>query len=174
MRNQLFITSLFKNFLSLVLLAAVLSGAFSVAAQSKGAARTTKTSAAKPMTKQTGGNQNPGCSDGWSGIVTYTKTLNYTHDSGKTKRIPHGTNHSKISQDYKYTDRIVVDGSKGANVLRASRQVSVNDTRKNWTSAGESRRPANRRARATAWLQSVRRDLKLWTGVIQTVSRTRI
>lgn len=133
MRNQMFITSLFKKILSLVLLATVLNGAFSVAAQSKRAVRTTKTSAAKPApTKQTGGNQNPACSGGWSGIVTYQKTLNYTRDSGKTRRIPHGTNESKTSQDYKYTGRIIVDGSQGANVLRASGQVSVTDTRKSW------------------------------------------
>jgi pimeloyl-ACP methyl ester carboxylesterase len=132
MQNQLFITNLFKKILSLVSLAGILSSAFSVAAQTKRGVQTTKTSAVKPTTKQTGGNQNSSCSGGWSGIVTYKKTLNYTRDSGKTKRIPHGTNHSIISDDYKYTGRIVVDGSQGANVLTANGQVSANDVRKSW------------------------------------------
>ena len=115
-----------------ILCASILSGSFTVFGQTR--RRTTA-----PKTNQTvSSKQSPQkCNGGWSGIVTFTKTLNYTHDTGKTKRIPHGTNHIKSSQDYKYTGRIVIDGSQNQNSPTTNSQVILTDVNKTWRRADQ-------------------------------------
>ena len=121
-----------KRFLGVILCLSIVHGAvFQTSAQTR---RKAPPKGSTPVKNQpVSGNQSAqNCKGGWSGIVTYQRTLNYKYDSGKTKAVPHGTNHGITTQDYKYTGRIVVDGSKGGNVLTANGQVSFTDVRKTW------------------------------------------
>jgi triacylglycerol esterase/lipase EstA (alpha/beta hydrolase family) len=130
-----------KNFInrlfSFALCIAILSGAFSAQAQTRRTSRTVKTSTTKnsPPTKTAANKQtSQNCNGGWSGIVTFTKTRNYMHDTGKTKSTSFGTEtHKKYSQNYKYTGRIVVDGSQNPNSLVTNSQVTLTDVRKSWS-----------------------------------------
>lgn len=127
MFKQFFLSNAVKSFFSFILLTSILSVTISVSAQTR---RTAKTSTTKTSTTT---NAAKTCNGGWSGFVTYEKTLKYTEDFGKQKQIPHGTSHKKVSQDYTYKGRIMVDGSKGSNILKTGSQLSLNDIRRKWS-----------------------------------------
>lgn len=67
---------------------------------------------ARPATVPAKTEKKQGCAGGWSGVVTYTKTLKDSLESDEpgirkdTDRIKH-----KTSRDYTYTGRTVIDGS---------------------------------------------------------------
>jgi pimeloyl-ACP methyl ester carboxylesterase len=127
MPNTLY-RNLTQKLFSLVALTGILSGAFSVSAQTRRTS-TTKTSnktAAAPTTSTT---SQTNCKGGWSGIITFKKTLNETYAPGKQKNIARGTTEHRTSRDYKYTGRIVVDGSNPQQSQTKS-QVLFNDTDK--------------------------------------------
>lgn len=126
MRNQSFIKNLFKKITSFVFLASIAAAALSPAAAQ------TRRVPARPAKNTSAPIGKSSCSGGWSGIVTYRKSRSYQYDSGKQKQIPHGTAQTKTTEEYKYTGRIVVDGSQGARLLQTRAQVSANDTRKTW------------------------------------------
>lgn len=121
-----------KRFLGVILCLSIVHGAvFQTSAQTR---RKVSPKSSTPVTNQPVSDKQSAqnCKGGWSGIVSYQRTLNHTEDSGKKKRLPHGTSQIKSSHDYKYTGRIVVDGSKGGNVLTAKGQVLATDVRKIW------------------------------------------
>lgn len=129
MRDMQFSKNLFRQILSLIILAGVLGGAFSVRAQTKRAAAKTASTKQQPSAPD---KQNSVCRGGWSGVVTFTKTLNETVNQGKKKNIARGTTHITYSRDYKYNGRIFVDGSKGANLIETKSQVTLRDERNSW------------------------------------------
>ena len=123
-----------RNFIqklfSFVVLTSILAGAFSVSAQTRRKAAPTKTSVpTNQPTKQGGDNQNKSCNGGWSGIITFKKNLNETYAPGKQKNIARGTTEHRTSRDYKYTGRIVVDGTNPQQPQTRS-EVLFNDTDK--------------------------------------------
>lgn len=119
MQNRL-LKNFVKRSFSFVICIAVLSSVFSAHAQKQ----TVKASINKQASQK--------CNGGWSGFVTYEKTLKYKEDFGKQKRLPHGTTHNKLSHDYTYAGRITVDGSQGVNYLKTKSQLSLNDIRRSW------------------------------------------
>jgi pimeloyl-ACP methyl ester carboxylesterase len=76
--------------------------------------------------------QNPRCSGGWSGVVTYKKTLKDSLESDEPgirksiDRIKH-----KTSRDYEYTGRAIVDGKDPQNAI-VNTNVSFTDTDLSW------------------------------------------
>ncbi|HEX4945451.1 MAG TPA: choice-of-anchor X domain-containing protein [Blastocatellia bacterium] len=87
--------------------------------------RTTVSQTSKATARQT-------CNGGWSGVVSYRKILKKSVDYGKKKNIARGTTHIKTSDDYEYAGRIIVDGSRGANLLQTKSQVSFKDVSLHW------------------------------------------
>ncbi len=118
-----------KKLFSFVICAAVLSGAFSAHAQKRVKTPSTKNSA---PTKTAAANKQPSqiCNGGWSGFITFTKTLNEKKDETKKNRT-NGTTRNVTSRDYKYAGRITVNGANPAQVNTRA-QVSFNDTDKNF------------------------------------------
>lgn len=121
MKNRRFIYNSFQKLFSFILTACVLCGAFSVSAQTRRAGQT-KVSTAKK--------QNPlDPSAGWSGIVTYTKTLDDAFDSDEPVfgRVDQRRNRvqSHKTRAYKYEGRFFLDGS-GASVV-TNTQVTFSD-----------------------------------------------
>jgi triacylglycerol esterase/lipase EstA (alpha/beta hydrolase family) len=117
-----------KKFTGVLLCLSIIHGVLPFApAQTRKKTITPKTN--QPVSNE----QKPKCNGGWSGVVTYEKTLKYQEDFGKQKQLPHGTSHKKVSQDYTYKGRIMVDGSKGSDILKTSSQVSLNDIRRKWS-----------------------------------------
>jgi hypothetical protein len=105
-----------RKLFSIVLLTSLPAGAFPAAAQ-KRRPKTgpIKAPATKPVsTSRPDGpgadNQAPRCNGGWSGVVTFKKTLKADYNS-KKKNVAKGTTHHITIRDYKYAGRIVVDGS---------------------------------------------------------------
>ena len=74
------------------------------------------------------------CTGGWSGVVTYTKTLNDSLESDepgirKTKdRIKHRT-----SRDYKYTGRAIIDGKGDPKNVIVKTSLALTDNDLNWS-----------------------------------------
>ena len=131
MPNTLY-RNLTQKLFALVALTGILSGAFSVSAQTRRKASVQKTSVpTNQPTGQGGDNQYKSCNGGWSGIITFKKTLNETYAPGKQKNIARGTTEHRTSRDYKYTGRIVVDGSNPQRSQTKS-EVLFNDTDKSF------------------------------------------
>lgn len=126
--------SSFKSFLAVILcLSTVHAAAFQTSAQTrrkaspKGSTHATNQPVSDKQSAQK-------CNGGWSGIITFTKTRNYAHDTGKVKSASFGTEtQKKYSQDYKYAGRIVVDGSQNSNSVTTNSQVTLTDVRKTWS-----------------------------------------
>lgn len=138
MFTQIFNKQSFQKLFSVILLASIFSGAFSVSAQTgRGAKRT-------PANSKTAGKKTaPKCSGGWSGTITYTKTLDETGSSdepgirkGKDRLI------QQWSHIVDYNGRMVVDGSVNPQMPDAFGKVSFKETRmqhgieKVWDSCG--------------------------------------
>lgn len=76
--------------------------------------------------------QKKGCNGGWSGVVTFKKTLKDSLESDEpgirknTDRIKH-----KASRDYDYTARAVVDGTDPKNVV-VNTKINFTDNDLNW------------------------------------------
>jgi pimeloyl-ACP methyl ester carboxylesterase len=130
MPNNSYRNSIQKLF-SFVLLTSILAGAFSVSAQTRRKASPAKTTAPTTTTPPETSNSPNVCKGGWSGIITFKKTLNETYAPGKVKNISRGTTEHRTSRDYKYTGRIVVDGSIPQRPQTKS-QVLFNDTDKSF------------------------------------------
>lgn len=143
MKNRNSINDFFKRIFTFILLAGVLCAAFPLAAQTRRGVRTTKTSAAKPAPgeRQRDLGQIMPCG-GWSGIITYQKTLNYAWNSGK-KDTNMGVHESKATDEYKYTGRIIVDGSLAPKVVGTQSQVLLNDTELKWVRVEKTQDCAN-------------------------------
>jgi pimeloyl-ACP methyl ester carboxylesterase len=133
MRNVSF-KNYFQKLFSIILCASILCGAFAdvATAQTRRGARTPKTVAVKQPIKQGGNSQTRACNGGWSGVVTFKKTLNETRDQGKKKNIARGTTHITYSRDYEYAGSIFVDGSRGAGAIQTKSQLNLRDDEKNW------------------------------------------
>lgn len=116
---------LLRKLFSLVLLASVLSSAFSVSAQVR-----RKTIA--PKTNQPVAAQKKGCAGGWSGVVTFRKSLKDSLESDEPgirkniDRIKHRT-----SRDYDYTARAMVDGKDPKNAV-VKTTINFTDNDLNW------------------------------------------
>ena len=112
----------FRRFFALAI---IFSSLFSTFAQTR---RTTT----KPATISTvqASRQTPKCNGGWSGFVTFTKTLNESTDR-TNKNITGGTTRHVNSRDYKYSGRITVDGSNPSQTQTRS-QLSFTDDEKNF------------------------------------------
>jgi pimeloyl-ACP methyl ester carboxylesterase len=116
--------SVFSKLLAcVVILTSIQSAATSASAQRRPA--NGNVSASQPK-------QNPRCSGGWSGVVTYKKTLKDSLESDEpgirksTDRIKH-----KTSRDCEYTGRAVVDGKDPQNAI-VNTSVSFTDTDLQW------------------------------------------
>lgn len=143
MRKQNFISDFFQRIFTFILLAGVLCAALPLAAQTRRAARTKKISAPKQDAEQpAGSNQKTACTGGWSGIVTYQKTLNYSLNGGK-KDTNMGERESRQTDEYRYTGRIVVDGSKDAKVPVTKAQLILRDTILGWARTEKTQDCAN-------------------------------
>ncbi len=120
---RIFTSNLFKTFFSFVILTSVLSA--TVPAQKR---RT----ASQPKTNQTVSEKKQTCSGGWSGIITFKKTLKDSLESDEPgirksiDRIKH-----KTSRDYDYTARAVVDGKDPQNPV-VNTNVNFTDINLNW------------------------------------------
>lgn len=88
--------------------------------------------AAKPTAVPSKSESKPICNGGWSGVVTYSKTLKDSLESDEpgirknTDRIKH-----KTSRDYDYIARSVIDGSDPRNPVVTSK-VSFDDKDLSW------------------------------------------
>ena len=113
---------------TLVLLLSIVCGSFADAAAQMRRARNVSP-AIKPASDI---NIKQGCAGGWSGVVTFTKTLKDSLESDEpgirknTDRILH-----KTSRDYEYAGRAVVDGSNPQNAV-VNTNVLFNDTDLDW------------------------------------------
>jgi len=116
----------FRKLFSLLLSALMLAGALPAAAQTRRAAPATRTAGTRPA--QPARQSTAQCDGGWSGVITYQKTLNDTANY-KKKNIARGTTQHVTARDYKYTGKIFVDGSN-PNSVRTKAQVTFNDTDK--------------------------------------------
>jgi triacylglycerol esterase/lipase EstA (alpha/beta hydrolase family) len=131
----------FRKLFSFILLVSILSGAFTVTAQTR--RRPTRRS---PNPKQTAKipveKTDKACNGGWSGVVNFEETLD---DSGSSDEpgIRKGKDRiiQKWSHNVSYTGKIVVDGSDPRNVA-ASGTVEFSDVRRQhgiekvWDSCG--------------------------------------
>jgi pimeloyl-ACP methyl ester carboxylesterase len=118
-----------QQLFTFVLLTSILSGAFSVTAQTR---RKTPVTSSVPTTTTPQVSNSPNvCKGGWSGIITFKKTLSETYAPGKKKNIARGTTEHRTSREYKYTGRIVVDGSNPQRSQTKS-EVLFNDTDKSF------------------------------------------
>lgn len=112
-----------------VALTIILSSLFSTFAQ------TTRQTRSKPATKTAVSTsqtvrQTQKCNGGWSGVVTFTKTLNESSDT-TVKNNAGGTTRNAVARDYKYAGRITVDGSNPAQTTTRA-QFSLRDEDKNF------------------------------------------
>lgn len=127
MINQIFDKRFLQRLFSFVLLSSILSGTFSISAQ-------TRRAASQPKTNQTASSKQTAqkCTGGWSGIVSFKKTLKdslETDDPGIRKsidRIRH-----KTSRDYDYTARAVVDGTNPQNPV-VNTNINFTDKDLSW------------------------------------------
>ena len=111
---------------SFILCASILSGSFAVFGQKR---RTTA-----PKTNQTVSSKQTSqkCAGGWSGVVTFSKTLKDSLESDEPgirkekDRIKH-----KTSRDYDYSARAVVDGTDPKNPI-VKTNVNFTDNDLNW------------------------------------------
>jgi hypothetical protein len=91
MQARNFIQKSFKQTFNFILMASVLCAAFPAQAQRRAATKPTKTSAVNNAPKQ---NQSAAkCNGGWSGIVTFSKTLKEDSNEKVKNRIK-GTTHN--------------------------------------------------------------------------------
>ena len=116
--------SLFQKIFSIGLLTSILAGAFpAVPGQTRRKPAVTKTSA--PVVA----NSPNACKGGWSGIVKISKTLNENTNSGKLKGVTAITTQHFIERDYKYTGKMVIDGSN-PRATQTKGQVIFTDVEK--------------------------------------------
>ncbi len=124
MKSVILIKYLSRRIFSFILLISVLSSAFSVSAQ--------KRQTIPPKTDQIAATQKKGCAGGWSGVVTYKKTLKDSLESDEPgirksiDRIKH-----KTSRDYTYTVRAIVDGTDPKNAV-VKTKINFTDNDLNW------------------------------------------
>ena len=83
-----------------------------------------------PVKQKVSARQTTNCG-GWSGFITFEKTLNETTNTREQNRT-YGTTEIRNSRDYKYTGSIIVDGSQNPNRPQTSAQVSFTDDDKNF------------------------------------------
>ena len=124
MRSRTFLAKLFRQLFSLVLSYAVLRGAFVAAAQTRrrpptGRAPATQTTAGRPPAK---------CDGGWSGTVTFTKTLDEGGSSDDPGRNPKDRTIQQWTHEVEYNGRMIVDG--GGQFPVAFGKVSYRDVRR--------------------------------------------
>lgn len=115
-----------RQFISLTI---ILSSVFATFAQTNRrtpSKTTTKTAVSTSQTVR----QTQKCNGGWSGVVTFTKTLNLASDETKKNDVG-GTTRNAVSRDYKYTGRIMVDGSIPSQT-KTRAQFSLRDEDKNF------------------------------------------
>ena len=126
MQKLFFTPNLLKSFFSFIILTGILSSVISVPAQRR--ANQTKTN----QTISNDKNTSQKCAGGWSGVVTYKKTLKDSLESDEPgirksiDRIKH-----KTSRDYEYAGRAVVDGTDPKNPV-VSTKVNFTDNDLNW------------------------------------------
>ena len=120
-----FIQKSFRQTFNFILLASVLCAAFPAQAQRRAAAKSTKTSAVNNAPKQ---NQSAAKCNGWSGIVTFSKTLKEDSNEKAKNRIK-GTTHHITSRDYNYAGKIFVNGLNPKQI-QTKAQVVFSDTDK--------------------------------------------
>jgi pimeloyl-ACP methyl ester carboxylesterase len=118
--------ALIKKFTGILLCLSIIHGVLPFAP-----AQTRKPTTPAPKTNQpVSTEQKPKCSGGWSGFVTFAKTLNETRNEKVKNRIK-GTTHHINSRDYKYTGRITVNGANPQQ-LKTRAQISFSEEEKNF------------------------------------------
>ena len=124
MNKQNFNFNSFRSFFGFIILMSILSSSSPVSAQTR--------RATQPKTAQTAATQKKGCAGGWSGVVTFKKTLKDSLESDEpgirkdTDRIKHRT-----SRDYDYTARAIVDGKDPQNLI-VKTKINFTDNDLNW------------------------------------------
>jgi hypothetical protein len=125
MRLRKVFTDLLKQSLSLILLTAILSAAFSVAAQTRRATRPTGKRPASPQTAKIPVVKDAEvCTGGWSGVINYERTLDesgFKDDGGGSFR--------KWSHNVSYEGRMIVDGSN-PQAVKTIADVEFSDVRR--------------------------------------------
>ena len=123
------VANMTTRFLTFILLVFIICGPWmTIAAQTRRGTASTQSSTQTVISKS--GKQ--GCAGGWSGVITFSKTLKDTLESDEpgirknTDRILH-----KNSRDYDYSARAVVDGSDPNNA-KVNTNVTVTDTDLDW------------------------------------------
>jgi hypothetical protein len=118
-------TDFLKQSLTLILLAAALSGAFSVAAQTRRATRSVRKSPTAPQTaKVPVVKSDEICTGGWSGVINYEQTLD---ESGS--KDDGGGSFRKWSHNVSYEAKMIVDGSNPKAVATTAK-VEFSDVRR--------------------------------------------
>ncbi len=127
----------FQKLFALTFCLSILTSGFIVNAQTgRGTTRPTKTSAAKSAPSKSAikpgvENQTGNCKGGWSGIITFEKKLKDEYNPGKKKNVSPGTTELRTSREYKYTGRIVVDGTN-PKMAQTKTQVLFKDADKSF------------------------------------------
>ncbi len=124
MRYKNFIQKSFKQLLGFILITSVLYGAFPVPAQRRAAVKNKATTQKAPAQTQPATK----CNGGWSGIVTFSKTLKEDSNEKGKNRIK-GTTHHISSRDYNYAGKIFVNGLNPQKT-QTKAQVVFSDTDK--------------------------------------------
>jgi pimeloyl-ACP methyl ester carboxylesterase len=123
MRHKNFIQNSLRQLFGFILITSVFGGALPIAAQRRATTKSTKTTLTKNAATQ---NQSAAkCNGGWSGIVTFQKTLKESSDR-TGKNIGGGTTRHVASRDYNYAGRIFVNGSD-ARAIQTRAQFSLSD-----------------------------------------------
>ena len=126
MRNNSFTKNLLCQIFTIILLSSVLSGTFSVSAQTR------RKPSPAPKMNQPVSAPKQGCAGGWKGIVNYKKILKESLESDEpgirknTDRIKHRT-----SRDFDYSGRAIVNGTDPQNAV-VNTKVNFTDDDLNW------------------------------------------
>src|SRR5687767_5555745 len=126
MRSKTFRSKLCRRLFSLWLTCAVLSGAFAASAQTRRRPPATRATATRTATA--GQTPRAKCNGGWSGTITFTKTLEDGGSSDNPGRNPKDRTIQRWSHEVEYNGRMIVDGGGPAPV--AFGRVSYRDVRK--------------------------------------------
>ena len=125
MRSRTLRSELCRHLFSLVLSYAVLGGAFVAAAQT----RRRPPAGRVPATQTTAGQSSRvKCNGGWSGTITFTRTLEDGGSSDNPGRNPKDRTIQQWTHEVEYNGRMIVDGGGPAPV--AFGKVSYRDVRK--------------------------------------------
>lgn len=124
--RQSYYLQFFNRLFSLLILTSILFSNFlSIGAQTR---RINQPKTNQPVSSQ----QTPKCNGGWSGVVTYKRTLKDSLESDEPgirksiDRIKH-----KTSRDYDYTGRAIIDGTDPKNPV-VNTTVNFTDVDLNW------------------------------------------